>query len=91
MLKVGDRLLCKATDFSSQHNKLISVYYTITDIVDNRIYFDDDYCNLVGDVALKTYRRDRYSLNKNDDFYIWEYFYTPQEVRRMKLERLKQC
>ena len=34
---------------------------------------------------------DLFSLNKNSEYYIWDYFYTPQEVRKMKLERLKQC
>ena len=52
------------------------IYFTISRI-DKFIWINDD--------------RDWFSLNKESGYYIWDYFYTAQEVRKMKLERLKQC
>ena len=49
-------------------------YYIITNINSEMIHFLADYY-----------------LNKNKTvWYLWKYFYTPQELRKMKLERLKQ-
>ena len=52
-------------------------YYIITRILGDIVYFNNDY----------------YHYNYNDKFgyYIWDHFYTPQEVRKMKLERLNKC
>ena len=76
MLKVGDKLLCKITNF------FVDKYYTIKIInkFDNSVIFrikneNDDFFT--------------FSLNKNDNYYIWKYFYTPNEVRKMKLKKLK--
>ena len=85
MLKVGDKLLCKKSDSlrckrgksdKVYLGKVKDKYYIITDIVNNRIYFDDDYYYLN-------------SLSTNWFKYIWDYFYTPQELRKMKLEKLR--
>ena len=74
MLKIGDRLLCKRdTDYLG---KVKDKYYTITDIADNKVYFSD-----IGNIKV-------YFFDDDDDFYIWKYFYTPQEVRKLKLEKL---
>ena len=80
MLKAGDKLLCKKTtnyesmDKKYNINKERNKYYTITGVKDNYIvYFGVDY----------------YSLNlNNSNYYIWNYFYTPQEIRKMKLKQL---
>ena len=79
MLKVGDKLLCKKTMFDYRffkyYNMVEGKYYEISKIFDNIIYFSAD----------------SYSLHKNSFYYIWNFFYKPQEMRKMKLERLKQC
>ena len=93
MLKVGDKLLCKKSidfhiDFHNYNIHFDSIiikgkYYTITFINNityfyiNKIYFDNDkfYC----------------STNRISLWYIWDFFYKPQEVRKMKLKQLKQC
>ena len=79
MLKVGDKLLCKKDRLLSQYklNKLKGEYYSITGIDVYFVYFDG-----IGDW---------YNLNSNSVCYIGNYFYTPQELRKMKLKQLKQC
>ena len=72
MLKVGDKLLCKKS--SECYKKYEGKCYTISkiDINYNLIQIDD-----------------WFSLYYDDIFYyIWYYFYTPQELRKMKLEKL---
>ena len=73
MLKVGDRLSCKR-DYINYNSikgyfyKCKGEYHTITDIVDNKIYFNDYYLDL--------------------KFDFWNYYYTPQEMRKLKLKQL---
>ena len=77
-MRAGDRLLCKkTTSYNIMPNKYKNNVYIITKITDDdmSIYFNKDW----------------FSLNKESGYYIWDYFYTAQEVRKMKLERLKQC
>ena len=53
-------------------------YYIITNIDD---VSDDVYVN-----------NDWYILYPNDwYYYVWDYFYTPQELRKMKLKQLMKC
>ena len=75
MLKVGDKLLCK------QSYKLVNSYhdfkkernkYYTITNIQINVYFDDDW----------------YSLDPNDYWCLWDYFYTPQEVRKLKLKQL---
>ena len=74
-LNVGDKLLCKKEKHVYK-NFVIDKYYTITDIYDECAYFDYDW----------------YSLNKHSYWsYIWYYFYTPQEMRKLKLKQLNRC
>ena len=87
MLKVGDKLLCKKTTSRYNYKYLNTIiidtaslkeagrYYNIFNIINNTIFFDDG---------------DYYYLYPKSLFYVWNYFYTPQELRKMKLERLKQ-
>ena len=86
MLRVGDKLLCKKNYNRIKKNDYRNgrspckikknEYYIITNIDISFYFFVDNYW---------------YSLDPNSNWYLWEYFYTPQEIRKMKLERLKQC
>ena len=82
MLKVGDKLLCKNTKNIIKKNK----YYIIFNI-DNTYshqWLLLQYKNVSG-------RYDWYSSNpKNHSWYIWDYFYTTQEVRKLKLKQLNE-
>ena len=52
--------------------------YEIIDIFDDRCYFIDE----VGD-------RDFFKIHENEsDYYIWDYFYTKEEIRLKKLNSL---
>ena len=54
-------------------NIIKNEYYTITNISNVYIYFSYDW----------------YILYPNDwYYYVWDYFYTPQEMRKMKLKQL---
>ena len=82
MLKVGDRLLCKKTDEEIKKNE----YYFITLISYTNNYYTIKIIDKTDNsVLIENY----WFSNKCSFYYIWNYFYTPQEVRKMKLERLK--
>ena len=74
-MKVGDKLLCKKSYYDIKKHK----YYTITDIKKLN-YFVDYYFYM--------FESRWYCLDPNDIWYIWNYFYTPQELRKMKLKQL---
>ena len=57
-----------------------------------RIINYPDYKNFVIDDECAYFDYDWYSLNPNDDYwYLWEYFYTPKELRKLKLKQLNRC
>ena len=75
-LRVGDELLC------------------ITDIYIIIYFFDPNNQNNNRWYSLNkesSYPLCLFSLNKNSFYYLWDFFYTPQELRKMKLNKLKQC
>ena len=73
MLKVGDKLLCKKTyNHFNCYNIVEGEYYEISYII-NYIYFDNNYF---------------FSLDPNHYWYIWNWFYKPQEIRKLKLKQL---
>ena len=84
MIKVGDRILCKnnLSEFGQNFNFTIGKNYTIEKIIKSEIYMYDDLNYLVWYENVRV-------VNKADYISIWNYFYTPNEVRKMKLERLK--
>lgn len=73
-LKVGDSLLCKkTTNFDPIFTiKYNNEYYIVTEIFDDMVYFGNDF----------------YYNDFGKKYYIWNYFYTSQEVRKMKLKQL---
>ena len=74
MLRVGDKLLCKRDkDYYNYENKCKGIIYTSNCIDNNKIYFNETYFYVITD--------QRY-------FYIWRYFYKPNELRKLKLEKL---
>ena len=83
MLKVGDRLLCKKNTNYNKYvfasNKYKNVHYIITKIFENHVYFDD------------ASFEDWFLYNNKSNWYIWDYFYTPQEMRKLKLKQLNKC
>ena len=84
-MKVGDKLLCKKDKIFIDVIIFINDnYYTITiiDKTDNSI--------LIGDIWFYLFKK--YNPNgKYNYWFIWDYFYTPQELRKLKLKKLKQC
>ena len=86
MLKIGDKLLCKKSDKLLCKKDDISYnnfknhkgeYYIITKIYDNVTFIS---FISVGNLD--------YFNKKNSSYYIWDYFYKPQELRKLKLEKL---
>ena len=82
MLKVGDELLCKKVFdfFKISTDFLVNNYYTIKiiDKTDNSILIEKIWFSLN-----KTSKNSLYRVC------IWDHFYTPQELRKLKLEKLK--
>ena len=72
--KVGDNLLCK---YSDQDNDFITVgcYYNITYLSGNLLMITDD-------------DGDDNWFSVGDDYDVRDYFYNPNELRKLKLEKL---
>ena len=81
MYKVGDKLLCRITFETSYIEFLNNCYYYILDI---------EYGNFI---RIKVGHKKGYASDNECcvfyDFYLDKYFYTNQELRKLKLERLK--
>ena len=84
--KVGDKLLCKCT--TTSENYISDRWYEIMGITTyscivvsepnttfNFCFYFDNYDQLI----------------ENRHWHVYDYFYTMEEVRQRKLERLKQC
>ena len=96
ILKVGDKLLCKQTAGSLTASVTVNdfvillikktKYYTITDIVlEEKIVLPAEI--LISVMVINNIIC--FSLDPNSNWYLWNYFYTPQEIRKMKLKQLK--
>ena len=84
-MKVNDKLYCKK-DYICEYNGRIHNFskgniYTINYIVNkfhmNLYCIDDDNCNSL-----------TFSLNKEHKLYLWNYFYSPEDIRLKKLKSL---
>ena len=80
-LKVGDILLCKQDD-----NCWVIDLLDYQHVYKNRDYIINDIKNENLSINNLTYFYD-----KTDNWYVWDYFYTPQEVRKLKLKQLNKC
>ena len=80
-LKAGDRLLCKKTDAFNLKYKFIKDKYYIV----NNSYIN----NALHEHAAHLIYGENNKLYLFTNHYLWNYFYTPQEVRKMKLKQLK--
>jgi len=80
MIKNGDILTCKKDkDLSYKKNNNYIVSGTLLN------YYEDDYIQITYTPEFGEW----FNLNYNDsDKYIWDYFYTPEEIRKLKLESL---
>ena len=91
MLKVGDNLLCKKNlstyfrngEFQSKFEKGKS--YKILGI--NNIYIRIKFRYNAKPIGFWLVQH----RDKRFFYYIWDYFYTTKEIRKLKLKQLKQC
>jgi len=87
-MKVGDKYLCKKPACILQHNYYCYItennYYIIiySDMTCMDVY-PDDYVHKDNTITFSKYTND-YSL------YFYDYFYTKQEERKFKLEKLNE-
>jgi len=80
-MEIGDKLLCKNIEsndvyISDYYTK--NKYYSIVFINERYHYINIDSDNLTTS----------FMLNENDPFYIWNFFYTQEDIRKLKLEML---
>ena len=84
-MKVGDKLVCKREYYHYQNIQLFYVgeYYIIRDIMDNEIsiYFKG--------IGWTTFFIDKNKYTRCDYFYLYDYFYTEKEIRKLKLESIE--
>ena len=84
-LKVGDKLLCKKNIKISNVFFYAGEYYTINYIF-KYIFYNYNYREKEGfDIYIKCGSK-RYCFNR--EHHIYDYFYTTQEIRKMKLKQL---
>ena len=86
MLKVGDRLLCKKEKciiHDIDQKFVIGKYYTI--VGKSKFY----YVRILDCFGFGGWYSIVY-INKRSK-YIWDYFYTLREVRKLKLKQLNKC
>lgn len=80
-LKKGDILICK------HYSKYVPLeLYNSYEII---LIFNvsDEYVRIV--INYNNQYNDVFCTDKNDSMYIYKYFYTKQELRKLKLEKLK--
>ena len=73
------KLLCK--NCLNTYSIVPGKYYKIYHDKIQYVYFD---YYLFNDIKKRVW----FTTNKNSNWYIWNYFYTHQEERKMKLEKL---
>ena len=98
-MKVGDKLLCKKDEGEYYTITEVYNYQILTKLLCKK---DDSGLNFVHkgeyytitevyNYQILTINNLDYSLNPTDYCYIWNFFYTLKELRKLKLKQLKQC
>jgi hypothetical protein len=81
-MKIGDKLICKKSVSEIQDRLTLNKNYIIYDIFGDSV---DDYIVVVeNDNNSKTF----FLTDSNSFWYIWDYFYTKDELRIKKLKTL---
>lgn len=77
-MKIGDYLLCKTSLSYTLHQ---GAYYKILNIEEksNEQIFTIQY-SVINEIS--------FSLNNRHYYYLWKFFYTPKEMRNLKLQQL---
>ena len=75
MLKVGDRLLYKKV-----------IIFNAIDVFNPGKYYTIQYVDGL-DIQINSWWFKK--IKDDASWYIWDYFYTPKQLRRLKLERLR--
>lgn len=88
-MKVGDKLLCKKSEIMNPWNSIEvpdikseitkDKYYTISKIGEKHIMILTDICHNAFSTSI---------YSSVSPWYLYDYFYTPQEIRKIKLEKL---
>ena len=84
MLKIGDKLICKlGTDWGN-------ISYGSISYIKNNVYTVN---SIENDIIATVYIGDEngedwFYIGKDADYYIWDYFYTLKEFRKLKLKQL---
>jgi hypothetical protein len=78
-MKIGDKLLCKKSLMTLHFN--VGNEYKIVDIRPDEIIIEHPYP--LSHVRFETQAKDTFSI------YIWDYFYTPSEIRQLKLQQVQ--
>ncbi|MCK9446684.1 hypothetical protein M0Q50_07460 [bacterium] len=84
-MKVGDKLLCKKTYTLNTNDDEIFILYNGNEYVIDSEF--NGFYSIITEYNGMTF--DFHILNKGvGDGYIWDYFYTKKELRKMKLNSL---
>ena len=83
-MKVGDKLICKNRLIYKHIHITKNEVYLISDIDENEPYVSVD----IEDSGLCFYLNKDTKYLIEDVFYLWDYFYTQEELRLLKLNSL---
>ena len=82
-MKVGDKLMWKKeSDECFENGKLYPISFMTKDLKSNKVYSVDTYKKML-DI------NDNSNIIHFTDIYIFEFFYSPKELRSMKLKKLE--
>ncbi|MCK9447247.1 hypothetical protein M0Q50_10390 [bacterium] len=90
-MKKGDVLLCKKECKYEKIKFEKNKKYTISEIDYNKGNIDSIYMDCLGDKTILDQFGLWFDFNENENEvikYIWDYFYTTEEIRKLKLESL---
>jgi hypothetical protein len=75
--KIVKTFICKRSLKNGINNLVIGKKYKLLDIQDNDTT-----------ILIDSYNRYIFFSNHKGEKYIWDYFYTPEEIRKMKLKSI---
>ena len=82
---LNQTLICKKTIIVGEHGIIKDEKYTIGAVQHKKYQNDIDYIMVNGFLGYYFYTSDKYECKKE---YIWNNFYHPNEIRKMKLEKI---
>lgn len=91
-LEIGDKLLCKKSYSNfinkNKYYKIVKCHRKLSGVNNNNIIYDDYPYGVEFNFDLYNFYFYLNQLKQNDSDYLWDYFYKPNEERKVKLKKI---